>query len=105
MERSVGKLIAQFDRLSDLIETKSYLFESGEVAPIEHRDNFTANVCVTLEHLNWMCEKCSWELDVYKLTDKDIKMMHRWLGFVQGTLCMLGVTTIDQERDATRDQF
>lgn len=28
--------------------------------------------------------------------------LHRWLGFIQGVLCVVGVINVDEERDFTR---
>lgn len=68
----------------------------------------------TMIHDNWdhlfsEFDKCSSD-DLYKLCQEVLEhgdlypadKLHRWLGFVQGILCVKGVTSVDTERDFTR---
>lgn len=51
------------------------------------------------EHLLWM---------LYQIYDDKLSSRtkaHRWLGYVQAMLIMQGVTTVDIERNKTRDIF
>lgn len=51
------------------------------------------------EHLMWMLHQ------IRKNSTHSSTKMHRWLGFVQGVLCMRGVTSVNVEREATRNIF
>lgn len=48
-------------------------------------------------HLNNLVNEAINNLDKYP-TDK----MHRWLGFIQGVLCVIGLISVDEERDFSR---
>lgn len=52
-----------------------------------------------LSHLKWMLDEIAGN-DTQSITKK-----HRWLGFVQGILIAKKLTTVDTERDFTRDLF
>lgn len=48
-------------------------------------------------HLSKLVNEAINNLDKYP-TDK----MHRWLGFIQGVLCVTGFINVDEERDFSR---
>lgn len=52
-----------------------------------------------LSHLKWMLDEIVGN-DAQSITKK-----HRWLGFVQCVLIAKKLTTVDRERDFTRDLF
>lgn len=52
-----------------------------------------------LEHIKGMIEVLRND-ETQSITKK-----HRWLGFIQGVLIMRGLTTVDIERNYTRDIF
>lgn len=51
----------------------------------------------SLEHIKWMLCKLINEVDQMS-NDK----WHRWLGFAQGVLVALGLTTIEKERERNK---
>lgn len=52
-----------------------------------------------LSHLKWMLD------EIVGNNTQSITKKHRWLGFVQGVLIAKKLTTVDRERDFTRDLF
>lgn len=50
-------------------------------------------------HLLWMLQEI--ELN----TKQSLTKKHRWLGYIQCALICRGVTTVNEERDATRELF
>lgn len=52
---------------------------------------------ISLAHLRWMLREIRDQEDELKSS--------RWLGFVQGVLVMMGVTTVTEERNFTRSYF
>lgn len=50
-------------------------------------------------HLIWMLDEISTNLE------QSVTKKHRWFGFVQGLLIAYGYTTVDRERNYTRDIF
>lgn len=50
-----------------------------------------------LSHLRWMLD------EIVSNDTQSITKKHRWLGFVQGVLIAKKLTTVDIERDFTRD--
>ena len=73
-------------RYMDLLESMGY--ESCRCSDYFHRS-----------HLLWMLEQILFDVS-QSLTKK-----HRWLGFVQGVLCIQGVLSVDEERNLTRYVF
>lgn len=55
------------------------------------------------EHLLWLCNEAMSSYDMYYNLDGDDSKVNRWLGFIQAVLIMSGVTTVDKERDRTRE--
>ena len=55
--------------------------------------------CQKLSHLRWMLD------EIVSNNTQSITKKHRWLGFVQGVLIAKKLTTVDTERDFTRDLF
>lgn len=60
-------------------------------------DRFGKHTSVT--HLRWMLG----ELD--RNCEQSLTKKHRWLGYIQGLLVAYGYTTVDRERDYTREIF
>lgn len=52
-----------------------------------------------LSHLKWMLD------EIVGNDAQSIIKKHRWLGFVQSVLIAKKLTTVDRERDFTRDLF
>jgi hypothetical protein len=50
-------------------------------------------------HLKWMLEEIETNLE------QSITKKHRWLGFIQGLIIAYGFSTVDREREMTRDLF
>lgn len=50
----------------------------------------------SLNHLQWMLS------EILHNPEQSHSKKHRWIGFVQGLLIAYGITTVDNERDATR---
>lgn len=50
-----------------------------------------------LSHLRWMLD------EIVSNNTQSITKKHRWLGFIQGVLIAKKLTTVDIERDFTRD--
>lgn len=51
------------------------------------------------KHLLWMLT------EIEGNNDQSLTKKHRWLGYIQGTLCAYGLTTVDTEREFTRNIF
>ena len=58
----------------------------------------------SLEHLLWMCNYC-----IPRIRDDglglNVSKYSRWLGYIQGCLICRGYTTVNEERDRTRNFF
>lgn len=54
------------------------------------------------EHLMWLCYTA---IDGIKNESMPYGKLCRWLGFIQGILCVANITTVDEERDFTRPIF
>jgi hypothetical protein len=50
-------------------------------------------------HIKWMLEELESNME------QSITKKHRWLGFIQGLLIAYGFTTVDREREMTRELF
>lgn len=50
-------------------------------------------------HLIWMLES------LRDNTEMSLTKKHRWLGYVQGIMTAVGLITVDEERDNTREIF
>ena len=63
-------------------------------------DPYATNERLSLQNLKWICQE-----GVDKYDQLPIDKLSRWLGFVQGCLCMRGLISVDEERDFTRLRF
>lgn len=52
------------------------------------------------DHLIWMCETAIDKIDTWPV-DK----LNRWLGFVQGIMCVQHIITVEEEREVSRPVF
>lgn len=82
------------------IEVLKFLFLRYLTKAQENKDAF---------QLFKLPEKCNYDslirllTEAYQNTDKyPTDKMHRWLGFSQTVLCIIGVIDVDEERDFTR---
>jgi len=82
------------------VEALKSLFERYLIKTQESKDIF---------QLFTLPEKCSYDslirllTEAYHNTDNyPTDKMHRWLGFSQGVLAVIGVIDVDEERDFTR---
>jgi hypothetical protein len=73
------------DRYDDMLKTKT-----NEIKP-------TPGYELSPSHLRWMLVNIKYEADLFKA--------QRWLGFVQAGVVILGLTTVEKERDFTRPYF
>lgn len=67
--------------------------------------NFTADVWgivpkyrKALEHLHWMCEEMENNSE-----DWPVSKLHRWIGYVQGQMVLMGITDLETEKDVVRE--
>ncbi|PCJ96749.1 MAG: hypothetical protein COA52_00650 [Hyphomicrobiales bacterium] len=59
---------------------------------------------LSLEHVYWMCCECNKSIDVKnKKNAWSVDKYSRWIGFIQAALVMHKITTVDEERDKTRE--
>lgn len=61
----------------------------GDVEPIRDPEG------KSLSHLRWMIVEM-------KTTEFSDDKFNRWLGYIQGVLVVLGITTLNKERDRNR---
>lgn len=54
-------------------------------------------------HLLWLCDEAMSKYDTFYNLDGDNSKVNRWLGFIQAVLIMSGATSVDKERDRTRE--
>lgn len=76
--------------------TQGYRSSINAVVGIEFSENRFGDK-TSLNHLKWMLD----EID--NNPDQTMTKKHRWFGFVQGLVIAYGITTVDQERDKTRN--
>jgi len=81
---------------------ESLLFHANQIDQEEsgivpHRNIQAASVKARLAHLRWMCDEAA--TFILDPSDKLDKAM-RWLGFIQGALWLLGVSTIEESKRA-----
>lgn len=81
---------------------ENMLLEMG-VNPVNHVEKNDGDP-TNLEHLLWMCQVCKKNVrdDGKGFT---IDKYSRWLGYIQGVLICKGLTTVDEERNQTRQYW
>lgn len=87
IEKAVQEMFAHYGRLI-------------ESARASEEDAWEDEPRLSLKNLAWMCQEGGAGCGVLPL-DK----MNRWLGFVQGCLCMRGLVDVDIERAVSRPLF
>lgn len=79
-----------FKRYKDMLQSKS-------IKSFEDLENPTS-----LEHVHFMCDTC-----IKALTDKKFEMsvdkFSRWMGYIQAILIVNKYTTVEIERNTTRE--
>jgi hypothetical protein len=85
-----------FERYRDILKEKKF-------SPVNHTEIQDGDP-TSEEHLLWMCEYC-----IPRVRDDGMGMTvdkySRWLGYIQGCLIMRGYTTVEKERNKTREWF
>ena len=83
----LSKVYKVAERYRDLLEERC---EVVKCTPEDPSANY---------HLLWMLQ------EILHNEQQSITKKHRWLGCVQGIIIMKGYTSVQKERDATRDVF
>lgn len=85
-----------FEFYRDLIESKGY--EPINQTLVENGDPTDPS------HLLWMCNECIPQAR-YNGQGMMVAKYSRWLGYIQGCLISKGWTTVENERNRTRNWF
>ena len=72
---------------------------------IEHRAKVEAKKGSGLAHVRWMCQEVQRLAADEMITPPDsrVEKIHRWLGFIQGSLWSDNIFTIDEMREHNRN--